>query len=70
MAMDGKTKTATDNERTLIYQEETPQDPWHHWEGQSPYSNVAFLMCSDPFWKFFISNLLSHTASHYLSTID
>jgi hypothetical protein len=40
MAMDGKTKTKTDNKKTLIYWEGTPRDPWHHWEGQSPYSIV------------------------------
>jgi hypothetical protein len=28
----------TNNETTMIYWEGTPQDLWHHWEGQRPYS--------------------------------
>ena len=36
MAMDGKTKTATDNKRTLIYQEGTLRDPWQQRRAKGP----------------------------------
>jgi hypothetical protein len=49
----GKTKTATDNKRTLIYWEGTPRDPWHprRARGPTPYSPPQMVTSASPIPK-------------------
>ena len=52
-ALYGKTKTATDNEKTLIYWEGTPRDPWHQRRarGPTPFTPPQMVTSASPIPK-------------------
>jgi hypothetical protein len=53
IARQDKTRRATDNERTLIYWEGTPRDPWHQRRarGPTPYSPPQMVTSASPIQK-------------------